>query len=291
MFGRRAALAACDEPRRPPPAPSRAPEPSLPEPPGEDTREALWRHAGLRRDPDGLAELREDPYPLARLIGAACLAREESRGAHQRIDHPDTDPALDLMHTLVGRDEAADLRAMAVTTDELFREAMTHLASGVAVITARRPDGVPCGIAATSLTSYSAHPPSLLVSVWHGSRCHDALAASEHFGVHLLRSDELALAQRFADRTLADKFDGLEWSWDDDVPELAGRARLPAPAGAPENFVQVRPHDPDRRPRGRPPRAGRAARSTRAGAWTGSCSRWSSASGTPITFSRRDSAL
>jgi len=109
---------------------------------------------------------------------------------------------------------------MGVTTDTLFREAMTHLASGVAVITARRADGVPCGIAATSLTSYSAHPPSLLVSVWHGSRCHPALAESGHFGVHLLKSDELALAQRFANRDLADKFDGL--AWDDDVPELGG---------------------------------------------------------------------
>ena len=109
-----------------------------------------------------------------------------------------------------------------MTTDTLFREAMTLLASGVAVITARRADDVPCGIAATSLSSYSAHPPSLLVSVWHESRCHDALAASERFGVHLLKSDELALAQRFANRELDDKFDGLEWRWDDDVPELAG---------------------------------------------------------------------
>jgi flavin reductase (DIM6/NTAB) family NADH-FMN oxidoreductase RutF len=111
---------------------------------------------------------------------------------------------------------------MAVTTERLFREAMTHLASGVAVITARRSDGAPCGIAATSLTSYSAHPPSLLVSVWHESRCHTPLAESEHFGVHLLKSDEFALAQRFADRQLADKFAGVDWSWDDDVPELAG---------------------------------------------------------------------
>jgi flavin reductase (DIM6/NTAB) family NADH-FMN oxidoreductase RutF len=111
---------------------------------------------------------------------------------------------------------------MAVTTGTLFREAMAHLASGVAVITARRPDGVPCGIAATSLTSYSAHPPSLLVSVWHGSRCHPALAESAHFGVHLLKSDELALAERFANRELPDKFDGLDWRWDDDVPELGG---------------------------------------------------------------------
>ena len=111
---------------------------------------------------------------------------------------------------------------MAVTTDTLFREAMTHLASGVAVITARRPDGAPCGIAATSLTSYSAHPPSLLVSVWHDSRCHPALAACDRFGVHLLKSDELPLAERFANRELVDKFDVLEWAWDGDVPELAG---------------------------------------------------------------------
>jgi flavin reductase (DIM6/NTAB) family NADH-FMN oxidoreductase RutF len=106
--------------------------------------------------------------------------------------------------------------------NHLFREAMSHLASGVAVITARRDDGVPCGIAATSLASFSAHPPSLLVSVWHESRCHDALASAEHFGVHLLRSDELELAHRFADREAKDKFAGLDWSWDDDVPELGG---------------------------------------------------------------------
>lgn len=103
----------------------------------------------------------------------------------------------------------------------LFREAMTHLASGVAVITARRPDGAPCGIAATSLTSYSAHPPSLLVSVWHASRCHPTLAACEHFGVHLLRSDQIEVAHGFANREALDKFGGLDWRWDDDVPELA----------------------------------------------------------------------
>lgn len=109
-----------------------------------------------------------------------------------------------------------------MTQHELFKEAMSLLASGVAVVTARRPDGAPCGLAATSLTSYSAHPPSLLVSIWHGSRCHDALAASRHFGIHILTSDELGLAQLFADREAPDKFAGLDWSWDDDVPELAG---------------------------------------------------------------------
>jgi flavin reductase ActVB len=110
---------------------------------------------------------------------------------------------------------------MELALDELFREAMSHLASGVAVVTARRADGEPCGIAATSLVSYSVRPPSLLVCVWHESRCHEALTQAERFGVHLLRSDQVEVAHRFADRQAADKFAGSEWRWDEDVPELA----------------------------------------------------------------------
>jgi L-aspartate oxidase len=102
VFGRRAALAACREPAAPP-APIDVSARSA-DPPTEDTRAALWRLAGLRRDAAGLAELAGDPYPLARLIGASCLARDESRGAHQRTDHPDTSPELDGMHTVVGSD-------------------------------------------------------------------------------------------------------------------------------------------------------------------------------------------
>jgi L-aspartate oxidase len=103
VFGRRAALAACAEPAAPAGAVLDSARVGA-EPPAEETRAALWRRAGLRRDAGGLAVLAEDPYPLARLIGAACLAREESRGAHQRTDHPATEQGLDCMHSLVGRD-------------------------------------------------------------------------------------------------------------------------------------------------------------------------------------------
>jgi L-aspartate oxidase len=101
VFGRRAALAAVDEPDLPAalPDPPRAGEP--PARPPAATRAALWRLAGLEREAAGLRELADDPFPLARLIAAACLAREESRGAHQRRDHPQTDPELDRMHSLV----------------------------------------------------------------------------------------------------------------------------------------------------------------------------------------------
>jgi L-aspartate oxidase len=105
VFGRRAALAACADPE--PPAAAAPAEPAGPAVPGEETRAALWRDAGLLRDPERLRTLLDDPYPLARLIAAACLEREESRGAHQRTDRPQADPALDRMHTLVGAGEGA----------------------------------------------------------------------------------------------------------------------------------------------------------------------------------------
>jgi L-aspartate oxidase len=102
VFGRRAALAAVADPE--PPAAATPDDAIRTVPPPDETLAALWHHAGLQRDPAGLSELLDDPFPLARLIGASCLAREESRGAHQRLDHPDTDPALDRMHTLVEAD-------------------------------------------------------------------------------------------------------------------------------------------------------------------------------------------
>ena len=101
VFGRRAALAALDEPPAargaPPPLASvRAPDAT----PVPETRAALWRHAGLVRTPEGLRELASDPHPLARLIAACALAREESRGVHRRADHAELDPALDLKHAV-----------------------------------------------------------------------------------------------------------------------------------------------------------------------------------------------
>jgi L-aspartate oxidase len=99
VFGRRAALAATADPA--PPSRRPAAEDVAIGPPAESTRAALWRHAGLRREPAGLRDLLADPHPLARLIAASCVARAESRGAHQRTDAPATDPALDGLHTLV----------------------------------------------------------------------------------------------------------------------------------------------------------------------------------------------
>jgi L-aspartate oxidase len=106
VFGRRAALAGLQEP------PVRGSEPSMPaEPvapaPTRETREAMWRHAGLERDAEGLAPLLSDPHPLARIVAVSALSRRESRGAHTRSDHPETAPGLDRRHTIVDAGETA----------------------------------------------------------------------------------------------------------------------------------------------------------------------------------------
>ena len=75
------------------------------------TRAALWRLAGPRaRRRRACASSRGDPFPLARDVARVRPAREESRGAHQRGDFPDTDPALDLHHAVRGADEPSRVR-------------------------------------------------------------------------------------------------------------------------------------------------------------------------------------
>jgi flavin reductase ActVB len=101
----------------------------------------------------------------------------------------------------------------------IFKEAMARLVSGVAVITARRADGMPCGLLVTSICSYSVRPPSVLVSVAQETRTYRALADCAEFGTHLLGTDHADLAGVFAGRG-DDKFTHVPWSWDDDVPRL-----------------------------------------------------------------------
>jgi L-aspartate oxidase len=106
VFGARAARAALEEPAgpaaaEPPDPPGSADEAPPPYAISPESRAALWRYAGLERDGEGLLVLSEDPHPLVRLIAAGALARQESRGAHQRLDFPDRSALLDRRHVTI----------------------------------------------------------------------------------------------------------------------------------------------------------------------------------------------
>jgi L-aspartate oxidase len=89
VYGRRAALAAIDDP-----VPSsngavaRSVDPEPVEAVTDELRRALWRDCGLVRDAAGLERLCSAPHLLTRLIAETALTREESRGSHFRADFP-----------------------------------------------------------------------------------------------------------------------------------------------------------------------------------------------------------
>jgi L-aspartate oxidase len=108
VFARRAVAHALAEPSPSPPRNGASEAEldalaALPAPPvgDRDTRAALWQDAGIVRSADGLSRLLASSHPLVRAIAQCALTRTESRGAHQRSDYPQLDPALDLHHVVV----------------------------------------------------------------------------------------------------------------------------------------------------------------------------------------------
>ncbi len=112
VFGRRAALAALTEPALSDPLRTQIlggdaqvvehiedPDPAA-------TRMLLWECAGIERSAEKLGQLAGSANPLVRLIGAASLVREETRGAHHRSDFPAKDDKLDFRHFVFGPDDS-----------------------------------------------------------------------------------------------------------------------------------------------------------------------------------------
>ena len=130
VFGRRAALRGLDEPATAE-ALAAAPEQPVAAAPTRETREAMWRHAGLERDAEGLRPLLEDPHPLARLVARSALFREETRGAHARSEFPERDLALDGRHTVI--DAGADAPAPPTLGARRFCHATVESEQGFAL--------------------------------------------------------------------------------------------------------------------------------------------------------------
>lgn len=89
-----------------------------------------------------------------------------------------------------------------------FRAAMSRLASGVVLVTAREPSldpddpqapaGEDVGMTATAFLSVSLDPPLVMVSVREGSRMDDLLAEQPTWAVSVLAESQQHIAGRFA---------------------------------------------------------------------------------------------
>jgi flavin reductase (DIM6/NTAB) family NADH-FMN oxidoreductase RutF len=81
---------------------------------------------------------------------------------------------------------------------EALRGALGNFATGVAIVTTMNDDGELCGLTANSFTSVSLEPPLVLVCVRYAARSYRAITESGRFAVHILRDDQMAVAQAFA---------------------------------------------------------------------------------------------
>jgi flavin reductase (DIM6/NTAB) family NADH-FMN oxidoreductase RutF len=97
--------------------------------------------------------------------------------------------------------------------EQEFRSIMRRLAGGVSIITAGRGDDI-TGMTVTSLTSLSAAPPRLLVSINREASSFALIERHRVFGVNVLASDQLELARRFSNGKLKgrQRFEGTDWS-------------------------------------------------------------------------------
>lgn len=82
---------------------------------------------------------------------------------------------------------------------DTFRQAMRQLAGGTSVITVGEGDHR-TGLTATSVTSLSAEPPTLIVCVNLSASSWPLLEREGRFGVNVLTDRHQAVAERFAGR-------------------------------------------------------------------------------------------
>jgi flavin reductase (DIM6/NTAB) family NADH-FMN oxidoreductase RutF len=106
-----------------------------------------------------------------------------------------------------------------------FRGAMRQLTGGVSVITAGRGRDI-SGMTVTSVTSLSVDPPALIVSINRAASSSPLLQHYGFFGVNILTSDQLDIAERFTGKgglKGAERFAGAEWTTrTSGVPLLVG---------------------------------------------------------------------
>lgn len=91
-----------------------------------------------------------------------------------------------------------------------FRDAVGAYPTGVAIVTVSGLDGRPIGLTVNSFASVSLDPPLVLWSLATKSANRSNFLRASGFAIHILGSDQLLLAKRFASPA-AERFTGLDF--------------------------------------------------------------------------------
>jgi flavin reductase (DIM6/NTAB) family NADH-FMN oxidoreductase RutF len=93
-----------------------------------------------------------------------------------------------------------------------FRAALGMFATGVTVVTARDISGRPVGLTANSFNSVSLAPPLVLWSLARSAASMPAFEQGSHYAINILAADQHRLAERFASKTVVDRFADVAFS-------------------------------------------------------------------------------
>jgi len=91
-----------------------------------------------------------------------------------------------------------------------FRAIMASFPSGVVVLTAFGPDGLPRGLTVSAFCAVSLHPPLALACVDKTSNTLPAVQQTGGFTANILGAGRESLARHMATK-LTDKFEGIAW--------------------------------------------------------------------------------
>ena len=94
-------------------------------------------------------------------------------------------------------------------TPATFRRALGQFAAGVAIITAKGPDGAAIGLTMSSFNSVSLNPPLILFSIDCKAFSLPAMRAAKGYAVNILSRGQEPLSNRFA-KSLSDKWSAVE---------------------------------------------------------------------------------
>lgn len=104
---------------------------------------------------------------------------------------------------------------------QAFRQALGRFASGVAVVTAMRADGVPEGVTISAFSSLSLEPPLVMFALRNSSRLHGVFTKARALAINVLGAEQEAVMRRFAGT--GDRFAGLVYEQGlDAVPLIEG---------------------------------------------------------------------